>query len=89
MDLAIGFNLEAKLMIKQLLQWCNPFYWIERRRRRLEQIKLKSEIRHQVNFAKAARAVLENFFKKAKAGRNDPCSCGSGRKYKKCCGKNK
>ena len=22
-----------------------------------------------------------------KVGRNDPCSCGSGRKYKKCCGK--
>ena len=22
-----------------------------------------------------------------KAGRNDPCPCGSGRKYKKCCGK--
>lgn len=21
------------------------------------------------------------------AGRNDPCPCGSGRKYKKCCGK--
>ena len=21
-----------------------------------------------------------------KLGRNDPCSCGSGRKYKKCCG---
>jgi uncharacterized protein YecA (UPF0149 family) len=21
-----------------------------------------------------------------KAGRNDPCPCGSGRKYKKCCG---
>ncbi|NJD90601.1 MAG: hypothetical protein FIA91_03655 [Geobacter sp.] len=20
-------------------------------------------------------------------GRNDPCSCGSGNKYKKCCGK--
>jgi len=20
-------------------------------------------------------------------GRNDPCPCGSGRKYKKCCGK--
>ncbi|HSV78981.1 MAG TPA: SEC-C metal-binding domain-containing protein, partial [Ramlibacter sp.] len=20
------------------------------------------------------------------AGRNDPCSCGSGKKYKKCCG---
>lgn len=23
-----------------------------------------------------------------KVGRNDPCSCGSGKKYKKCCGKN-
>lgn len=21
-----------------------------------------------------------------KVGRNDPCPCGSGRKYKKCCG---
>jgi preprotein translocase subunit SecA len=25
----------------------------------------------------------------AKVGRNDPCPCGSGEKYKKCCGKNK
>ena len=24
-----------------------------------------------------------------KVGRNDPCPCGSGRKYKQCCGKNK
>jgi preprotein translocase subunit SecA len=22
-----------------------------------------------------------------KVGRNDPCPCGSGQKYKKCCGK--
>jgi preprotein translocase subunit SecA len=25
--------------------------------------------------------------RKAKVGRNDPCPCGSGRKYKKCCGR--
>lgn len=30
-----------------------------------------------VEQAKAERTV----------GRNDPCSCGSGKKYKKCCGK--
>ncbi len=24
-----------------------------------------------------------------KIGRNDPCPCGSGKKYKKCCGANK
>nr|WP_245203734.1 SEC-C metal-binding domain-containing protein [Ammoniphilus resinae] len=23
---------------------------------------------------------------KPKVGRNDPCTCGSGKKYKKCCG---
>ena len=26
--------------------------------------------------------------KNKKPGRNDPCPCGSGLKYKKCCGKN-
>ncbi len=26
--------------------------------------------------------------KEAKVGRNDPCPCGSGKKYKKCCGAN-
>lgn len=26
--------------------------------------------------------------KNLKVGRNDPCICGSGKKYKKCCGKN-
>ena len=26
--------------------------------------------------------------KNIKPGRNDPCFCGSGKKYKKCCGKN-
>ncbi|MCJ7692479.1 MAG: SEC-C domain-containing protein, partial [Sedimentisphaerales bacterium] len=24
---------------------------------------------------------------KPKVGRNEPCSCGSGKKYKKCCGR--
>ena len=26
--------------------------------------------------------------KEKKIGRNDPCPCGSGKKYKQCCGKN-
>ena len=25
--------------------------------------------------------------KEQKVGRNDPCPCGSGKKYKKCCGR--
>jgi uncharacterized protein YecA (UPF0149 family) len=30
--------------------------------------------------------ALSDFGGKVKAGRNDPCPCGSGKKYKKCCG---
>ena len=46
-----------------------------------------------VNAAKVAAAVVQinAFFhapqvKTAKPGRNDPCPCGSGKKFKKCCG---
>lgn len=31
--------------------------------------------------------VSQTSTKTAKVGRNDPCPCGSGKKYKKCCGK--
>lgn len=31
--------------------------------------------------------VSETIRKEKKVGRNDPCTCGSGKKYKKCCGK--
>lgn len=30
---------------------------------------------------------VPEYGKKSKVGRNDPCPCGSGKKYKKCCGK--
>ena len=36
-------------------------------------------------FGKARRQPLGG---KPKPGRNDPCRCGSGRKYKRCCGAN-
>ena len=34
------------------------------------------------------RSVKKQPVKKQKVGRNDPCPCGSGKKYKKCCGMN-
>lgn len=30
---------------------------------------------------------VERAVSASKAGRNDPCPCGSGRKHKKCCGR--
>ena len=31
--------------------------------------------------------LLEYIFKEIKVGKNDMCPCGSGKKYKNCCGK--
>jgi preprotein translocase subunit SecA len=36
---------------------------------------------------KAAYNSTKTVVKGEKIGRNDPCPCGSGKKYKKCCGK--
>jgi SEC-C motif-containing protein len=39
-------------------------------------------------FYDGSAAVPETYRRSApKVGRNDPCPCGSGKKYKKCCGK--
>jgi len=47
--------------------------------------RLSVERRHEIT--KAFRSA-NTFVKEATVGRNDPCPCGSGKKYKKCCGKN-
>ncbi|MBA4390678.1 MAG: preprotein translocase subunit SecA [Syntrophus sp. (in: bacteria)] len=38
-------------------------------------------------FNRGDGSISESHDKKDKIGRNDPCPCGSGKKYKKCCGK--
>ncbi|WP_419486513.1 SEC-C metal-binding domain-containing protein, partial [Hominenteromicrobium sp.] len=34
-----------------------------------------------------AQKASTTIVKGPKVGRNDPCPCGSGKKYKKCCGR--
>jgi len=34
------------------------------------------------------RSMAGTIRNEAKVGRNDPCPCGSGKKFKKCCGAN-
>ena len=45
-------------------------------------VEKRAEIQKQYKESK----IVRNF---DKVGRNDACPCGSGKKYKKCCGKNK
>ncbi len=40
-----------------------------------------------VPFAIGRKAEMIDMKSKQKVGRNDPCPCGSGLKFKKCCGK--
>ena len=44
-------------------------------------IERRKEIKKEYN---ATKTVVKD----DKIGRNDPCTCGSGKKYKKCCGNN-
>ena len=56
---------------------------------------LKSEIRQNTERKTVAKKMITNDGKDViktqkksdKVGRNDPCPCGSGKKYKQCCGK--
>ena len=56
---------------------------------------LKSEIRQNIERKQVAKNTVTNYSKdhakvqkkSTKVGRNDLCPCGSGKKYKNCCGK--
>ena len=56
---------------------------------------LKSEVRQNTERKEVSKKVITNDGKDTvktqkksnKVGRNDPCPCGSGKKYKQCCGK--
>lgn len=52
-----------------------------------ESNKLLEELQERIDVMKETRVeqVVRNGHK---IHRNDPCHCGSGKKYKKCCGKN-
>ena len=57
---------------------------------------LKAEVRQNIERKEVAKPIINNkdektlkggTRKKEKVGRNEPCPCGSGKKYKQCCGK--
>ena len=56
---------------------------------------MKAEIRQNLERKEVVKKTITNDGKDAKkiqakskkVGRNEPCPCGSGKKYKQCCGK--
>jgi len=45
----------------------------------------RNELEQQLESGEVAKAEIREA---RRIGRNDPCPCGSGRKFKKCCGVN-
>ena len=53
--------------------------------RLLEAICVQHEIDHLNGMTIMDRQMITTITNQDKIGRNDPCFCGSGKKYKKCC----
>jgi len=44
-------------------------------------------MQHEVDHMNGVLCIDRRVKKVVKIGRNEPCPCGSGKKYKKCCGR--
>ncbi len=53
--------------------------------RLLETVCVQHEIDHLNGMTIMDRQIITTITNENKVGRNDPCHCGSGKKYKKCC----
>ena len=53
-----------------------------------QQPKERKQVVDVDNISSSTDDVKKPVVKEQKIGRNDPCPCGSGKKYKNCCGRN-
>ena len=57
----------------------------ERQKRWEEEARAEASAREQEEPAGLTASVREPYVRQVYVGRNEPCPCGSGKKYKKCC----
>jgi len=58
-------------------------YWLDKRREKIADLIEQTDDFSDFDFNVSAAPYIRTT---PKVGRNDPCPCGSGKKYKKCCG---
>jgi uncharacterized protein YecA (UPF0149 family) len=60
---------------------------LRRKDKQFSQDRMENDPFHQAfsEFTNDLMKMTDDKSPKAKIGRNDPCPCGSGKKYKKCC----
>lgn len=78
------FNTEPVCQLKEFKKEEILSYWAEGQRIAEYWRGHRAQVEEQVEVEEQVK-VEEKIKVKVKVGRNDPCPCGSGRKYKKCC----
>ena len=87
-----AFNLFMALILRIRAEVVEKIFWVQLSREgdmeeeveRLEEEQQQK--RQRLSFNMAPDEPLKPLKSARSAGRNDPCPCGSGKKYKKCCG---
>jgi preprotein translocase subunit SecA len=82
-DPIVEYRRESHILYKQMI---NDFEkWSEDNKDKLEELKTKQPTtQFKTNENTNKQSSITSHAKKV--GRNEPCPCGSGKKYKKCCG---
>ena len=76
----IAFNIDFERLYKQMVEYrAETLYLLLE----WDEIFTKEEQKQFYTEQKKSHTIVRNEEKK---GRNNPCPCGSGKKYKKCCG---
>jgi preprotein translocase subunit SecA len=79
-----GFDMFQE-MINMIQEDTVKFLYRVRPQEKLQRTKVARELGTNLN---GESSKPKTVVKGEKIGRNDPCPCGSGKKYKKCCGQN-
>ena len=75
----IAFNIDFERLYKQMVEYrAESLYSLPE----WDDIFTKEEQKQFYTEQKKSHIIIRN---EEKTGRNDPCPCGSGKKYKKCC----
>jgi len=79
-DTAIAFDIEFDRLYKQMVEYkAEALYTLPE----WSNVYTADEQKQLYVEQKRSHTIVRN---EAKVGRNDPCPCNSGKKYKKCCG---
>lgn len=97
-ELVLQFGLEDPAELAEFMQYASELYnqhrqWVLLGNSPGELHKSNLGVKHAAFNVLAdpatpqKKATVYDFNTKKKVGRNDPCPCGSGKKFKKCCGR--